>query len=392
MAFRDWLRSFRRSERALTAEQYINPRPAVRSGSVYVTPETALRTSAVWACLRLRADLMSSFPIDVYRKVDGRAVEVTKPPVLVNPGGDRVGIREWMYSTQFDLDRAGNCFGVISKRDALGRPAQIDLALLSEVTVVVRDGELTEYRIGPKTYDPRDIWHERQFTMAGLHVGLSPTAHAAWTIGQYQSVQEFALNWFGRGTIPAAMLKNTAKTLTQDQALRVKDHFRATVESGDVFVTGSDWEYQMIQAESASKEWVEAQNASVPDIARFYGAPADLIDGAVSSSSITYASMTQRNLQFLIMNMGPAIGRREDALNSLTSRPRYVKLNPDALLRMDPETRARTIGMQIDSRTLTNTEARALEDRAPLTPGDLADFQAIYGGAAPVSQTTEVPA
>lgn len=363
-------------------------RASGRTGTVHVTNETALRTSAVWACLRLRADLISTMPVDVFRTVDGRAVEVPKPPVLTMPGGESCEIEEWMYSTQFDLDRAGNAFGVITQVDALGRPARIELAQLGQVTVKVEDGRIVRYRIGNEEFYPDQIWHEKQFTVAGLHVGLSPTAYAAWTIGEYQSIQEFALDWFGNGAKPAAMLKNTAKVLDPKSSDSIKNRFKATVGAGDVLVVGADWDYQMIQAESADKAWIEAKQFAVADIARFYGVPVDLIDGSVASGAITYASMTQRNLQFLIMNLGPAIIRREKALSRLTSRPRYVKLNSNALLRMDPATQQTVIAGKIADRTLTNTEARALDDRAPLTASDLAEFAAVYGA---VNQAQEVP-
>lgn len=385
---------FRRAATLSELADFRSRAPA-RTGTTHVTNDSALRTSAVWACLRLRADLISTFPIDAFRDVSGRAVEVPKPPVLVNPGGERVSADEWMYSTQFDLDRAGNCFGLITERDARDRPARIDLVALSDVTVRVKDGEIEEYRIGQDTYRGerlRDVWHEKQFTVAGLHVGLSPTAYAAWAIGEFQSIQQFALDWFGDGSIPAAMLKNTAKKLNTVEAQGVKDRFKATVANRDVFVAGSDWEYQMIQAENSAANFVEAKQFDVAEIARFYGAPVDLIDGAIATGSITYASMTQRNLQFLIMNLGPAVRRRERALTSLAGEPRYVKLNTDALLRMDPEARARMITAKINDRTLTNSEARALDDRAPLTDSDIAEFDKIYGQANPAPQTLEVPA
>jgi hypothetical protein len=63
----------------------------------------------------------------------------------------------------------------------------------------------------------------------------------------------------------------------------------------------------------------------------------------VAGGNITYANVTQRNLQFLIMHLQPAMGRREDALTTLTPRPQFVKLNTDVLLRMDPQTRTATI-------------------------------------------------
>ncbi|OPC81818.1 phage portal protein [Embleya scabrispora] len=369
----------RRSGPHPTADQLIPTRTDRRVGIATVTNETALRHSAIWSCLRLRANLVSTMPVDVYRRVGGLKVEVPTPPVLVTPGGDRVGIQEWLYATQFDLDRAGNCFGLITARDGLGLPARIDLVSLADVSVLHRADGIT-YRIGGTVYQPDEVWHERQYTVAGLPVGLSPVAYASWSIGEYLSIQQFALDWFGGGAIPSAHLRNTAKTITADQADETKRRFKSATQNRDLFVTGNDWEYKPIQAEASAAGWVDAKRFGIGDIARFFDVPGDLIDAGVSGSSMTYANISQRNLQFLIMNLGPAIFRREDALSRLTSRPRFVKLNSDALLRMDPAARAQAIRTQIEARVLAPSEARALEDRQPFTDAQLAEFDRLFGG------------
>jgi HK97 family phage portal protein len=379
----------RRSAPAATADQMIPQRPTQRAGNATVTPDTALRHSAVWACLRLRANLVSTMPVDVYRRVGGIQVEVPKPPVLVNPGGSRIDdMIEWMYCTQFDLDRSGNTVGIITAKDGLGFPARIELVPISDVTVRVRGGKLSKYRIGNEDFDPSMIWHEKQYPQSGLPVGLSPVAYAAWSIGEYLSVQQFALDWFGNGAVPSAHLKNTSKTVDTNASEEIKRRFKAATSNGDLFVTGMDWDYKMVQAEAAGSDWIEAKRYGIGDIARFFDCPGDLIDAAVSGSSITYANMTQRNLQFLITALGPAIIRRENALSSLTSRPRFVKLNTDALLRMDPAARAAMLRTQIESRQLAPSEAREIEDRPPFTEEQLAEFDRLFGkGASPTPQT-----
>jgi HK97 family phage portal protein len=352
-------------------------RSAQKQGSVTVTNDTAMRHSAVWACLRLRADLISTMPMDVYRRVNGIQVEMPKPPVLVDPGGERVDMCEWMYSSQVDLDRAGNTIGLITEVNALGLPARIDLQVLSECSVVMRKGKLS-YRVGGKTYDPSKVWHERQFTVAGLEVGLSPVAYAAWSIGEYLSIQDFALAWFGGGAVPKARMKNTAKTISNEESEKVKSRYRATTQNGDLFVYGSDWEYDFMQAQNQGMEWIEGKRYGVTDIARFFGAPGDLIEAAVSTGTITYANISQRNLQFLIMNLQPAIFRRELRLSKLLPQPRYVKLNTDALLRMDPQTRALVTQTRIMSRTLAPSEAREYDNLPPLTDAQLAEFDRLW--------------
>lgn len=370
---------FKRGIQGPTAGELIPSRMGVRRGTVAVTNETALRHSAVWACLRLRANLVSTMPVDLYRRVLGQQIEMVKPAVLVNPGGERVGMGEWLYSTQFDLDRAGNCFGLITKTDGRGLPVQIDLLSLGDVTVIVKGGEIQKYRVGGELIDPVKVWHEKQYTVAGLHVGLSPVAYAAWSIGEYLSIQDFALDWFGNSTVPAAQLKNTAKTLTATEAQAHKERFQASVHSGQPWVTGSDWEYNPLTVANQANQWIEGKQFGIGDIARFFDCPGDLIDAIVTGGNITYASITQRNLQMLIMHLQPAVTRRENALTTLTPKPQFVKLNTDVLLRMDPATRASTLVAQVAGRTLAPSEARAIDDRPPFTDSQLAEFDRLFG-------------
>lgn len=342
-----------------------------------VNNETALRNSAVWAALRLRADMISSFPVDAYRDVDGLSVEVSKPLTLREPYPG-MSMREFLYSTQFDLDRCGNVFGIIEARNAWGLPTRIRLVPVGSVSVLVKNDRLVGYRIDGEFYAPDEVWHEKQYTVPGLHVGLSPVAYAAWSLGEYQSIQEFALDWFQNKTIPAAHLRNTTKTLDAKTSQNVKEEFMASVKAGEVFVTGQDWEYNMLAAEGAAAGWLDAKQYGLGDIARFFNVPADLIDVPVQgSANLNYANITQRNLQLLIIHLGPTAARREENLSRLLPAPRYAKLNTSSLLRMDDETRARTLALRISSKQIVPSEARAFEDLPPFTQAQIDEFEEL---------------
>ncbi len=360
----------------------IPPRPGTtRGGLVAVTNDTAMRHSAVWACLQLRAGLISSFPLDVFRKVGDLQVEVPKPPVLVEPGGREWDYVDWMAASQVDMDRAGNTIGLITEKNALGLPSRIDLQVIGACSVIQRRGEpVPRYRIDGKEYTRDKVWHERQYVIAGLPVGLSPIAYAAWTLSEGLSIQRFVLDWFGGGGVPKARLKNKEKRVPPREAALIKERWQATVANGDLFVHGSDWEYNMLQAEQMGMEWLEGRRFALSDVSRFFQCPADLIDAAISApGSITYQSALQRNLQFLIMQLEPAVSRREKNLSKLLPRPRFVKLNTDALLRMDPETRAKVMGERIKWRILTPSEARAKDNLPPLTSEQEAEFVRLFG-------------
>jgi HK97 family phage portal protein len=367
-----WRTSPRPEQRNLAAlEVALRGRNSIQdaTGSVRVDETTAMRQSAVWACVRLRADHMSTLPVDVFRDFDGIAVETNRPPIFEEPGGRNWAWHDWAWASQSDLDRTGNAVGIIREFNPYGLPRIIELANTKTVSVRSRDGVI-KWRIDNKDYRPDQIWHERQFPVSGMILGLSPVAYAAWSIGEALSMQEFALKWFGQGGVPRARLRNTQKTLKPEDALTIKERWRGSVASGDLFVTGNDWEYNLIQAEKAGMEFIEGRRMAIPDIARFFGCPADMIDGASSggSANINYANITQKNLQFLVHNLGPAIIRREtNWTRGLLPAPRYVKLNTDALLRMDPQNREQTIRSQLESRQITVTEARALSERPKFT-------------------------
>lgn len=367
-----------RAQRELTAADLIAERTGRRTSSRLISRKAALRHSVAWSCLRLRADLISTMPVKVYRDIDGTRVKQFTPPILETPGGPRVRIMEWLYSSQFDLDSCGNTFGIITARDGAKRPSRIDLVDSDTVTVYQKNGQIG-YRIGGTEYDPADIWHERQFTLAGCPVGLSPVAYAAMTLDRYLSAGEFAANWFSNSTLPGGHLKNTARVLKKGEAGKAKANFKASVEAGDVWVSGSDWEYNMIAAKASESQFIETMDGTERDVCRFFGVPADLADVVIQGSSLTYANIGQRNLQFLIMNLGPAIRRREDAFSAdLLAAPRYVKFNADALLRMDTKSRYDAHKVAVDGRWLAPSEVREIEERPPFTPEQLAEFAQLF--------------
>jgi HK97 family phage portal protein len=359
-------------------QSYTSPLPVV-------TDETALRNSAVWACLRLRADLVSTFPVDVFRKTtlpDGNqiAVQAPTPPVLVNPEGPGSLWPQWAYATQWDLDKVGNCVGLITERDGFGLPKVIELQPHQICTALMKGTKIRRWRIGGTEYDPADVWHEKQFAVPGFALGLSPVGYAAWqTLSRFMAIEQFAIAWFAGGGVPRARLRNLQKTINATEANVVKEAWRASLATGEPFVHGNDWEYDLLQANEAGSNWLDAQRLGTVDIARYFGCPADLIDAAVQGAArITYANVAQRHVQLLILYIGPAAVRREAALSTLTQAPRYVKFNTKALLRLDPLAQAQMVKTMIDSRTLTPDEGREFDDRPPLTQAQIDQFLTFW--------------
>lgn len=337
------------------------------------SPEQALRHSAVWGALRLRADLISTLPVDVFRLAEGRQVPAAWSSLLSAPA-DGVLFHEWLYSTQVDLDRYGNCFGEIVGRDAAGYPTQVELWPASDVSVLLKGLRIVGYRFAGKEYGPRDVWHERQYTVAGLKVGLSPIAYAAWSIGNYLSAQEFALDWYTAGAAPKGTLRHTEAANLDPKVLdSAKARFKAATQNRDIFATGKEWEFLPGEVDAKTSEFLEQMRFSAIDVCRFIGVPSFAIDASISGSAITYQNVTQAQLFLLVNHLGPPIVRREKHISyHALPAPRFVKLNSDALLRLDPAGRTDVTAKQIEAWIRTPDEVRALENLEPLTEADIA--------------------
>ena len=90
--------------------EHLLPRPARLDTYADLIPSTArvgppmtrdnsLTSSVKWACQRLRADLVSTTPLDVSKQtVNGVATTMPTPPVLSMPDG-RMDVTEWLYGS-----------------------------------------------------------------------------------------------------------------------------------------------------------------------------------------------------------------------------------------------------------------------------------------------------
>lgn len=369
----------------------IPQRPDGRTtAGVVVTADSAMTLSAMWACVRLRADLASTLPLLPYRDVNGEAVQITPPPLLAAPGGERMCLEEWLYQTQVSLDLRGNSFGVIVARDGLGFPKQIELVHPDLVNVAqLPSGEL-RYRIAGKDIAAEDVYHERQFTVPGQILGLSPVLYHARTIGVGLAAEKFGADWFSDGAHPSSVLMSDQK-IDESQARTIKARFTAALRGNrEPAVLGAGLKYQAIQVSANESQFLDTMRYSVAQVARIYGIPPEMVGGS-SGSSMTYANIEQRSIDFLVYGIGPTLVRRERAFSRMLPTRQYVRYDLKALLRTDAETRYRTHALGIAAKFLTPDEARHDENLPPLTAEQKAVLELVPLAVAPSGKPKDAP-
>src|SRR5262249_58931504 len=140
----------RREERAALPPFAITVGPAggmlpTWAGTTVGTDE-AMRLAAVWSCIRLLADTVSTLPVDCYRQ-GGREPLTTTPTILLEPAAG-TPISEFVYSVMVSLLLRGNCYGIITARQGSTLlPAQVELVHPDRVGVQVQPDGSVVYRL-----------------------------------------------------------------------------------------------------------------------------------------------------------------------------------------------------------------------------------------------------
>jgi HK97 family phage portal protein len=345
--------------------------PSWTAAGEYVDGDKALRLSAVWACVRVLSDTISSLPIDCYR---GDA-HIDTPPVLQEPAAGYPA-HDWIAAVMQSLLLRGNAYGLITARNAANLlPTQIELVHPDRVALSLdpEDGSVS-YRISGQEFDRSDVWHVRAFCQPGVVLGMSPIAHHAETVGVGLAAQRFGAEFFGGGGVPVGILKPEpggppwdpgdaeGHGSTREQLANSWKGYRAR-RPGVIVMEGVA--YEKVSIDPDESQFIESQKLSVQQVARVYGVPPEMI-ASEAGGSLTYANVEQRSLDFLTYSLNPWIVRIEHALGRLLPRNQTVKLNADALLRTTTRERFDAYKVAVETGFLTIDEIRQLEDLPPL--------------------------
>lgn len=345
--------------------------PASRAGNpMSVVP--------VYAATGLIADQFASLPCSVYDKgaSDVPTRSKSQPQLVRDPGVNGLDIYSWKHQAIASALLRGNAYGYILAWDKQGVPSSV--VWLNPTDVDVDES-------GPKplfTFKgnviPRDrLIHIPAYVQAGSVVGLSPLALFKSQIETAEAAQTYGKTWFKRGGIPSGVLKNTAKVLNATEAQAAKSRFKASVSASDPFVTGADWDYQAISIPGSEVQFISALKLTATQWAAVYRVAPEDIGGETSGSSLTYKSLEQDQIRFAQRTLRPWTTRFEAVLDRYLFGTQYLKFNLDASARADLKTRMDSHEIAIRSGVETVDEARALEERPPLTPEQKADLAAM---------------
>jgi HK97 family phage portal protein len=365
-------------------DDYWYQRPGMDSAAgMSVSPETAMRLSAVLACVRVRSETFGAcLPVIIRRYTDGREELAPEHPlydVICRRPNQWQTSMEFFEMQQAHLDLRGNAFSRI-----IGGPrGPIDqlVPLHPDLVQVFRlpNGRL-KYQVRSRFtaeidwYTQDEILHLRGLSSDGL-VGLSPIALQREMLGRGLAMQDYGARFFANSSKPPGVIKHPGKF--KDDAAR--QNFRQSwrdAQTGEnqhkTAVLEDGMEYQAIGISNADSQFIEATKLNREEIAGIYRVPPHKI--AILERS-TNNNIEHQGIEFVTDCMHPIASRWEARINSDLVEPLeiaapgseyLIKFRLDGLLRGDLKSRYDAYAVGRNGGWLSPNDICQLENRNPI--------------------------
>ncbi len=333
----------------------------------------ALAISAIWACVRIRSQMLGSFPVVVFRKgPNGTKVleDHDLYTVLHDSPNQYMTSMEWRQCMSVAFDLYGNAFSEIKRMGA--RVVSLNPLQSDHMQIVQDNGNLTYRYKWPKTskqteFKPDDILHLRNFSLDGI-VGLNPIEQQRHSIGLGLAQQRYGSALYKNGGRPAGVLEHPAK-LDKPAVTRLRESWEAihagAENGGKVAILWEGMKYNAVGLSPMDQQFIESRKFQLDEYARIYGVQPHLIGNLDRS---TNNNIEQQGIEAVIYGFAPTCELWEQRIKkSLLNRPGtdngvYAKFSLDALMRGDSIARAAFYSSMTQNGIMTRDECRDSEN------------------------------
>lgn len=331
-----------------------------------VTEDTALQTSAVWACVKLQAATVSSLPLGVYHKeTNEKALDHYLYPILNLSPNSVMTSHEWRETVMLNYGIHGNGFTDI-QRNRNGKVVSL-WPLAAQQTKVSKTSRSVEYQYEAdnenRTIKHEDMHHLKQ--MGNGVIGLSMIANARNAIALALASEEYgALFYLNGGKVDSTLSVDQILTPDQRKALKALLKEQSKPENAhETFLMEGGMKREQSQLDPEKMQMNDTRRQQVEDIARFFGIPSILIND--TKGTTTWGSgIEQIILGWLKTTLGALLNKWEQSLEKSLLTPaerlKYViRFDTDELERGDSKGFSEYLRNNVQGAVMTPNEARS---------------------------------
>jgi HK97 family phage portal protein len=335
-----------------------------------VNENTAFNVATVRACIDLRASLLASLPIKVYRKTATGPEEKPDHPLArlfrgrVSPSQTRY---KWVHSSMVCHDLGGNAYSR-AHRDQYADIARLQFTLPAAVTMLESKATgAIGYRLSAVRGDLQqwEMLHVANLSTNGL-TGRSPLTDLREAVGLSLTAEEAHARSFANGNRKPGIIVGkegmTPAKANEFLGFWTKNYAGAANAGKMPLIWGSDWKDMGMS--NADAELLMTRKFEKEEIATVFRIPLHLVNSTEKSVSGYGANIEQLNQGLVDHVLSPLCVNWEGEMNTtlLSERDQdegyYVKFNVDALLRGSAETRATIWAKLREIRAITVNEIR----------------------------------
>ncbi|MCU5775223.1 phage portal protein [Winslowiella arboricola] len=354
------------------------------SGGKTVSAEKAIRLSAVWACVRLLSESVSTLPLKIYlRQGDGSRKSATSHPaysVLCRRPNLEMTPSRFMLLVVASICLRGNAF--IEKK-FVGNKLVSLIPLMPQNMVVKRlESGLLEYTYTDgkiKNVIPaKNIMHIRGFGLDGV-CGMMPMMTGRDVIGAAMAVEESAAKIFENGLQSSGFLsaENALDDTQRDRLRGYLDRFTGSKNAGKIMVLEGGMKYQGVTMNPEAAQMLESRSFSIEEICRWFRVPPFMV-GHTEKQSSWASSLEGMNLQFLTHTLRPLLVNIEQEISRClldSDDDFFAEFSVEGLLRADSAGRAAYYTSALQNGWMSRNDVRRLENLAPIDGGDIYTVQ-----------------
>lgn len=353
------------------------------SGKV-VSADKAIHLSAVWACVRLLSESISTLPLKIYeRQADGSRKPATTHPayqVLCRRPNMEMTPSRFMLMVVASICLRGNAF--VEKKMIGNRMVSL-VPLLPQNMVVKRlDNGNLEYTYteiqAQRVIPARNIMHIRGFGLDGV-CGMMPMMVGRDVIGSAMAVEESAAKIFENGLQSSGFL-SAEQALDAEQRERLRGYMQAFTGSrnaGRIMVLEGGLKYQNVTMNPEAAQMLESRAFSIEEICRWFRVPPFMVGHADKQSSWA-SSVEGMNLQFLTNTLRPLLVNIEQEISRCLldgDDDLFAEFSVEGLLRADSAGRAAYYTTALQNGWMSRNDVRRLENMPPIEGGELYTVQ-----------------
>src|SRR5574340_1045 len=356
------------------------------SAGMTVTADTAMRVTAVFRCVSLRAQTLASLPLTVERNLpDGGHETDRKHPLF-----DKLAYQPNRWQTSFEWREMmeghfclrGKCYSEIVSNGGSGVSELVPLHPDHVFPFRAPDGKLA-FKYHPLNAPERIILQDEMFFLHlmssdGINA-ISPISLHRESIGLAMATEQYGARLFGNGARPGGILKMKGHLKDGEAAKRLRESWNETHggvgNSHKVAILEDGMEWQQIGMTSEDAQFLETRGFQILDICRIFGVPPHKV---AELTRATFSNIEHQGIEWATDTIGPQVCRWEQAMQRdlfyNSRRTHSAMFDMDGLMRGDSTARAAFNASAVQNGYMSRNEVRRNEGRNVSTAPGMDDY------------------